>query len=349
LASMDLAYPQLVHDVMPVFLTGFFLAVLLGAVFSSFNSLLNSAATLFCLDVYVPIRKGEAGILSRWFRTFARILGWEEGTVCGAVSDQHLIAVAKISSVLLALMSFVIAPLFMFFPEGLFQTIRKFTGFYNIPLIAIVLVGFFCRRVPALAAKVVIVFHVCIYGLFAFGLPVWVNVWGAEYTFWGRLSKLHFVHAYGVLFLLEVLLMLGIAVAQPRTEAWRFQRQDKVCLVPWRWAMPVASTLFCCILVLYLFFSPLGVVGGLGTAFWWILGCLIGGNLLCCVLLWRYGHPHYKQMLEGIGQHVVETKEQLKVKEDLLHRIHKEYGKCMGYTNPEVRIRQQKKITKSKF
>jgi len=37
LATIDLAYPQLIRDVLPVYATGFFLAVLLGAVFSSFN------------------------------------------------------------------------------------------------------------------------------------------------------------------------------------------------------------------------------------------------------------------------------------------------------------------------
>ncbi len=55
LQSIDLAYPQLVRDVLPVYATGFFLAVLLGAVLSSFNSLINSASTLFCIDVYQPL------------------------------------------------------------------------------------------------------------------------------------------------------------------------------------------------------------------------------------------------------------------------------------------------------
>ena len=41
LGSIDLAYPQLIRDVLPVYAMGFFLAVLLGAVFSSFNSLLK--------------------------------------------------------------------------------------------------------------------------------------------------------------------------------------------------------------------------------------------------------------------------------------------------------------------
>ena len=58
LGSIDQAYPRLIRDVLPAYLSGFFLAVLLGAVFSSFNSLLNSAATLFTLDVYQPMKKG---------------------------------------------------------------------------------------------------------------------------------------------------------------------------------------------------------------------------------------------------------------------------------------------------
>ncbi|MEL7219085.1 MAG: solute:sodium symporter family transporter, partial [Pseudomonadota bacterium] len=37
LGTIDEAYPRLIRDVLPVYLSGFFLAVLLGAVFSSFN------------------------------------------------------------------------------------------------------------------------------------------------------------------------------------------------------------------------------------------------------------------------------------------------------------------------
>ena len=50
LETMDLAYPALISELLPPILSGFFLAVLLGAVFSSFNSLLNSAATMFVYD-----------------------------------------------------------------------------------------------------------------------------------------------------------------------------------------------------------------------------------------------------------------------------------------------------------
>ena len=80
LKSIDLAFPQLIKDILPVYMSGFFLAVLLGAVFSSFNSLLNSAATLFCVDVYEPLKKGK-------------------------VSDAEMIKVAKIASIVIAIFS----------------------------------------------------------------------------------------------------------------------------------------------------------------------------------------------------------------------------------------------------
>ncbi|MGB1192743.1 MAG: solute:sodium symporter family transporter, partial [Pseudomonadales bacterium] len=147
LQSIDLAYPHLVKNVLPVYMSGFFLAVLLGAVFSSFNSLLNSAATLFVLDIYQPYKKTN-------------------------LSDQQLIKVAKIASVIIALFSFVVSPLLQYAPEGLFQIIRIFTGFYNIPVITVVLVGLFTKRVPGFAAKVAISFHVIAYGILKFVIDV---------------------------------------------------------------------------------------------------------------------------------------------------------------------------------
>ncbi len=141
LASIDMAYPQLIKDLLPFYFSGFFLAVLLGAVFSSFNSLLNSAATIFCLDVYAPLKKSE-------------------------VSDEELIKVAKLVSVVLALLSFIVTPLLQYATEGLWQIIRIFTGFYSIPLIVIVLIGFCTKRVPGVAARVVVIFHVSAYALF---------------------------------------------------------------------------------------------------------------------------------------------------------------------------------------
>lgn len=246
LSSIDLAYPRLIRDVLPVYATGFFLAVLLGAVFSSFNSLLNSAATLFCLDVYAPLQKQE-------------------------LSDKQLVKVAKIASAVIALFSFVVAPLLQFAPEGLWQIIRIFTGFYNIPVIAIVIVGLFTKSVPALGAKIAIVFHIIAYGLFQFVLK--------DYT------TLHFLHLYAILFVVEVSMMLIVGLVKPRPNPWSYTLQNKVDLTPWRLAVPCAFTLFSCIVVLYLLFSEIGLVNGITWLFWALLLVLFTAN---CVV-WALG------------------------------------------------------------
>ncbi|RBP48574.1 solute:sodium symporter family transporter [Arenicella xantha] len=241
LLSIDLAYPQLVKDVLPVYLSGFFLAVLLGAVFSSFNSLLNSAATLFCLDVYQPLKKEP-------------------------VSDAQLIKVAKIASVVIAVFSFIVAPLLQFAPEGLWQIIRIFTGFYNIPVIAIVLVGLFTKRVPALAAKVAICFHVVAYALLKFVLDI----------------ELNFIHIYAVLFAIEVAMMLAIGYYLPRDTDWSFTPRSKVNMSPWRYATAASSTMVAAIVAVYLLFSPVGLVGGLSDWFWPLLIAVISINMVVC-------------------------------------------------------------------
>ena len=227
LSHIDLAYPTLVADVLPTYLAGFFLAVLLGAVFSSFNSLLNSAATLFCLDVYQPMSKKP-------------------------VDDAKLIKVAKIASLVIALFSFAAAPLLQYAPEGLWQIIRIFTGFYNIPIITLVLVGLFTKRVPALAAKVAVTFHVIAYGLLQFVFEVDIN----------------FIHIYAILFVIEVAIMLIIGRISPRADAWYYTAREVVDMTPWRYAIPTAILLAACIVMTYLLFSPIGLAGDMGIPFW---------------------------------------------------------------------------------
>ncbi|OFE13558.1 solute:sodium symporter family transporter [Pseudohongiella acticola] len=240
LSTIDLAYPRLVRDVLPVYASGFFLAVLLGAVFSSFNSLLNSAATLFCLDVYAPLKKQP-------------------------VDDRTMLRVARIASIVIALFSFSVAPLLQYAPEGLWQLIRMFTGFYNIPVIAVVIVGLFTTRVPALGAKIAIVFHVIAYGLLRF-------VFDDDVT-------IHFLHVYAILFVIEVTIMLVTGWLRPRSEDWSYQPRQLLDLTPWRFAVPCAVTLISCVVALYLLFSPIGLVGGLSAAFWPSLVLLMLVNL----------------------------------------------------------------------
>ncbi len=222
LTSMDDAYPRLVREVLPVGFAGFFLAVLLGAVLSSFNSLLNSASTLFAVDLYQPFRP--------------------------RADDRELIRVARLAGTGLALFSFFIAPLLQYAPEGLWQLIRRFTGFYNVPILAIVVMAVLTsrtrHRVPPAGALTAIGFHLVAYGVLTF-------VWD---------SGIHFIHLYALLFAVEVGIMAVFAGSRP-AEPLVPPAAHAVDMTPWPHARIVSLLLLTAMVAVYVLFSPIGVAG----------------------------------------------------------------------------------------
>ncbi|RBW67369.1 solute:sodium symporter family transporter [Bacillus taeanensis] len=249
LEPVDLAYPALVAELLPTYLSGFFLAVLLGAVLSSFNSLLNSAATMFALDIYKPCFNPD-------------------------VSDEKLIKISKLFGSAIALISFFVSPLLMNAPDGLWDLIRRFTGFFNIPIITIVLVGIFSKYIPAAAAKIVIIFHVITY---------YMLVWGLEQLFsiqW----NMNFIHIYAILFAAEVIIMIIVGKVKPRNQAYHFQSSAQVEMVPWKYALAATFVLLSLVVATYIVFSPLGLAytKGIVSFYFWpvITGVIVIGALL---------------------------------------------------------------------
>lgn len=264
----DLAYPSLIADLLPTWLMGFFLAVLLGAVFSSFNSLLNSIATLFVLDIYKPKFKPNA-------------------------TDQDLIRVSKWFGTFVALVSFFVAPNLMYAPDGLWDLIRRFTGFFNIPILVIVLIGMLVKRVPARAAKVVIVFHVFAY---------YFLVWGTKQWFGFDLG-INFIHIYGILFVIETGIMLLFATLQPMRTHHPI-RIDLGRVKPWRHAISTSIVLVASMIFVYLVFSPIGLAYATGIVSPWfwpstIVLFLVTSGLV--VISYRVWLPRYETYLTRLG------------------------------------------------
>lgn len=229
----DAAYPKLVATVLPKYLVGFYSAVIFGAVLSTYNSLLNSAATLFCFDVYKPMFAPD-------------------------ITDEKLIRVAKIVGTFLALFSMFVAPFTMYAQGGLFEVMRRFTGFFNIPTICIVLVGLFSKKTTALSAKVVIFTHLFLYTVLIFIIKV----------------KLNYVHVMGLLFVFEVILMNIISRVKPAAKDYEEPKSEPhVDMKPWD-KLPLVSTLLMGLLVfVYIFLSPIGVVSSAKGA-----GDIVGPN-----------------------------------------------------------------------
>lgn len=264
----DLAYPSLIADLLPMWLMGFFLAVLLGAVFSSFNSLLNSIATLFVLDIYKPKFKPNA-------------------------SDKDLIRVSKWFGTLVALISFFVAPNLMYAPDGLWDLIRRFTGFFNIPILVIVLIGMLVKRVPPIAAKIVIVFHVITY---------YFLVWGTQQWFGFDLG-INFIHIYGILFVIETSIMLLFAKIRPMMTVNPI-RIELGRVKPWRHAISTSILLIASMIFVYFVFSPIGLAYADGIVSGWFFPATIGLFAVTAGLVfvsYRFWFPRYETYLNNLG------------------------------------------------
>ncbi|KRG11065.1 solute:sodium symporter family transporter [Staphylococcus sp. NAM3COL9] len=249
LKTMDLAYPALINDILPTFLNGFFLAVLLGAVFSSFNSLLNSAATMFTYDIYKVVFNKQA-------------------------NDQQMIRASQWFGVILSLVTFFISPLLIYAPDGLWTVIREFTGFFNIPIIVIVLIGIFSKRVPPSGAKIVIIFYVFIYYFLMWGMPMVFH-----FTL-----PINFIHIQGLLFLIETIFLLVLGKVKPLKEPFTFKDKSVVDLTPWKYAVPVSICLVSSMIFTFALFSEIGLAVEGSIVSIWFLPIVIALIILACLL-----------------------------------------------------------------
>ena len=207
--QQDSVYPQLVKKVLPVWLIGFFAAVIMGAVLSTFNSVLNSVATLFSVDIY----KKHIGKNS---------------------SDKKLVRIGKITSAILALVAIFAAPMVANASDGLYQLLQELNGIFFIPIASILLAGFFMKKISAVGAKVALIF-----GLFFYVFMTW------GYTGHG----IHFVHLWGIEFVLNVIIMYTVSYFYPRTNMYEVTDVGAVNLVSWKYTK-VMSIGLCAVTVL---------------------------------------------------------------------------------------------------
>lgn len=217
LANSDLAYPSLITTVVPNWLLGIIAAVLFGAILSSFNSALNSCVTLYTLDFHRPQFNQTA-------------------------SDSHLVSVGKRVGTGLAIVSICVAPFVSNAPSGLYDFLQECFGFYSMPILAIVLVGFYTKRVPACAPKITLVVHVILYSISKF-LPL----------------NVHYLYVLSVLFPVDLALMLLIGKLKPRATDFILEDSKAVDLTPWKYVKPAALTCFILMLCVYALFSPIGL------------------------------------------------------------------------------------------
>lgn len=212
----DEAYPTLVTHVFPEMLYGIFAAVIFGAILSSFSGALNATSTLLSLDFYKPVFKKDA-------------------------TDAQITRFGKIVTIIIGLAATLIAPLISFAPAGLYQFVQEFNGLYNMPLLIIILLAFYSKKVTAFAAKCTIYMHIILYVLSKF-----------------LLKDIHFLYVLSVLFFLDLMVMLLISKLKPEGDFELKVFNTKVDITPWKHAKLVSIITVVVVISTYILFSPLG-------------------------------------------------------------------------------------------
>lgn len=207
----DTVYPELVKKVMPLGLIGFFAAVIMGAVLSTFNSVLNSAATIFSVGIY-------------------------QRHIDKSVSETSLVRIGKITSAILAVVAIIAAPMVANAPDGLYQLLQQLNGIFFIPIASILIAGFFLKQVSATAAKVGLMFGLAFYIVTVFIYPL----------------DIHFVHIWGIEFLLNMGLMLLVSLFVPNENTFQPTDTGAVTITPWKYATPVGISWIVITILIYL-------------------------------------------------------------------------------------------------
>jgi solute:Na+ symporter, SSS family len=216
--NADQAYGMLVNRVLPSAMAGFFAAVMMGAILSSYNSALNSTCTLFSLGLYKKMISKDA-------------------------SNEQVVKSGKIFGWILAVFSMCMAPLLMQH-ESIFAYLQKMNGIYFIPIFSVVICGMLFKRIPPIAAKIALVLGITIIVCGYFISP-----------FTSYVNTIHEFHFLGMVFLLLVFILLGFGKFKPILDTRSETIESPVDMTPWPKVRQAGIALCVIVLIIYAVFA----------------------------------------------------------------------------------------------
>ena len=139
-SGTDAAYPLLIRNLVGPGFRAFIFAAISGAVISSLASMLNSASTIFTMDLYKRHWKKDA-------------------------KQKTLIWTGRISTAVFVLIGCIIAPQ-LGDPKfkGIFTYIQEFQGYISPGILAVFVYGMLVKRAPAIAGVTGLILTVPVYG-----------------------------------------------------------------------------------------------------------------------------------------------------------------------------------------
>lgn len=218
----DYAYPELVKSVLPIGGIGIFAAIVVGAILSTFNGALNSASTLFSIDIYKGYLKKDA-------------------------TETQIVKFGKKSGTVMALVSMAIAPFISMAGKGLYIILQEFSSIFNMPIFAIIIAGLLLPKVSAKAAKIGLISGTILYLFSKFGLEA-MEV------------KIHFLHRLAVAFFVTILTLVIASKYYPRENNFVIKDTGTVNVENWKYLKPASICIIILTIIVFIVFSPLGII-----------------------------------------------------------------------------------------
>lgn len=126
ISKPDEAYPWILANIVPNGVLGLIFAALIAAIVSSFSAIMNSASTIFTMDLYKPYINKNA-------------------------SEKKLVTVGRISGVVAMAIAVTVAPLLGSIDQA-FQFIQEYTGMVSPGITAVFVLGMFWKPTTSNAA-----------------------------------------------------------------------------------------------------------------------------------------------------------------------------------------------------
>ncbi len=241
LAQSDQAFPTLVKALLPVGLRGILAGGILAALMSSLASVYNACSTLFTLDIYQKIRP-----LS---------------------TERHLVKVGRIATGVVVVLGMVWIPVMRGISDILYQYLQSVQSYLAPPIAAVFLLGVFSRRINGTGALTGMVSGFII-GMMRIALELARNhLSGILYSF----ATINFLYFCILLFLFSIVVMVVVSLltAKPSEEqlngltyATTVAEDKAKSRASWNKTDVILSLVVVVIIVLvFLYFSPLGVAG----------------------------------------------------------------------------------------
>lgn len=166
-------------------------------------------------------------------------LGVYKRQINPAASERKLVRIGKWTTICMAMFSIIAAPLVGKAPEGMYQLLQQLNGIFFIPIASILIGGFFIKKISATGAKVAIFTGLTFYIITSFILKV----------------DLHFVHVWGIEFLLNMLVMLVVSSIYKNKNQYTPTYTGEVNITPWKYAKPVGLLLVIITVLVYMLLS----------------------------------------------------------------------------------------------